>query len=339
LAAQILGLEYYLPDHVISNEQLKQENPEWRIDEIYEKTGIRTRHIARADETAADLALGACRKLLDRQFAPLDQIDFLLYCSQSPDYYLPSVACILQDQLALSNQTGALDFNLGCSGYVYGLELARLLIEAGQARNVLLVTSDTYSKYVHPKDRTVRTLFGDGAAATLIGSAPEGPGSILPALLGTDGKGYRNLIVPAGALRTPNSVETAVEQTDTAGCIRTAENLFMDGRGIFTFALTRVPKLIKDTLARHQLSSEDIDWYVYHQANKFMLEQLAERSKVPTEKMVMAFQDVGNTVSSSIPIALKMYLDQGRIQAGQRLLMVGFGVGYSWGGNVVVWRS
>jgi 3-oxoacyl-[acyl-carrier-protein] synthase-3 len=260
----------------------------------------------------------------------------VLFCTQAPDHFLPSAACVLQQRLGLGKHVGALDFNLGCSGFVYGLQIAQSLVAGGSARQVLLITADTYTKYIHPRDRTVRTLFGDGAAATLVGNS-QGQGRIGMFDVGTDGKGAKNLIVPAGCARLPVSEQTQQEVTDEAGCTRSQQNLFMDGPAIFTFAISVVPRAVKKLLAKASLSLDQIDWFVYHQANRYMLEQLARRSKIPAEKMVIDVDDIGNTVSASIPIALQRGVEAGNIQPGDRLLLAGFGVGYSWATCELTW--
>ncbi len=219
---------------------------------------------------------------------------------------------------------------------MYGLQMAQSFVTSRAARNVLLITAETYTKFIHPRDRTVRALFGDGGAATLIGST-NGDGEIGDFVMGSDGGGAKNLIVPAGGWRHRASPETAEEHTDEAGCVRSQEHLFMDGPAIFAFAISTVPKAIDKLFAKNGLSADDIDWFVYHQANRFMLEQLAIRSKVPSDRMVIDVEEVGNTVSASIPIAVQRAVEAGRIRAGQRLLLVGFGVGYSWGVCCVTW--
>ncbi|MFC2176626.1 3-oxoacyl-ACP synthase III family protein, partial [Bacteroidota bacterium] len=285
MKARILGIDYHLPDKAVTNEDLDREHPEWGMEKLYDKSGIATRYISASDETASDLGVEAARKLLQRNLVDLNEIDFLLYCTQSPDYFLPSAACIIQNHLQLGTHIGAFDINLGCSGYIYGLHLAKLLVETGSARTVLFITADTYTKYIHRHDRTVRPLFGDGAAATLVGPSSDGPGEIGHFALGTDGKGANSLIVPAGCFRHPSSADTAREYTDDSGCVRSAANLFMDGRAIFSFAITRIPHAISNLLTMAGLSPDDVDWYVYHQANKYMLENLAQRSGVPWSKM------------------------------------------------------
>jgi 3-oxoacyl-[acyl-carrier-protein] synthase-3 len=337
LPVRILGIEIHLPQHIETLGDMGRENPDWRIDKIFSKSGIKSRHVAAPGETASDLGLEAARKLLARQLVDPAQIDFLLYCTQSPDHFLPSTACQLQHRLGLGKRLGAFDFNLGCSGYVYGLAMAKSFITSGLARNVLLITADTYTRYIHPRDRTVRTLFGDGAAATLIGPCPDGQEGIGQFVLGTDGAGFNDLLVPAGGLRMPRSHHTATESMDKNGCTRSSENLYMDGKAVFTFSVTEVPETIAQLYTRTGLKPEQIDWFVYHQASRIILNHLAQRSNVPEEKMVLAFEDIGNTVSASIPIAIYRYSQAGKITPGQRLMLVGFGVGYSWGACTVVW--
>ncbi|MDD4890051.1 MAG: ketoacyl-ACP synthase III [Phycisphaerae bacterium] len=336
MAVQILGIEYHLPDRVLTNEDLKRENPDWLMNKVYTKLGIAERRIAAPDETASDLAFAACKKLLARNIVPGDRIDYLIFCTQSPDHFLPSAACVLQDRLGLRQEIGAFDFNLGCSGYVYGLSLARSLVQSGQAKYVLLATGDTYTKFLHRRDRSVRSIFGDGAAATLIGPG-DGPGELGPFVLRTNGAGAKDLIVPAGGCRLPHSAATATERPDLIGCTRSQDNLWMDGGAIFEFAVNCVPPLIADTLAAASLSPGQIDWYVYHQANKYILGELAKLSDVPPEKMPVNYEKIGNTVSSSIPMVIRDYVAAGKIRAGQRLLLIGFGVGYSWAGCTLTW--
>ena len=335
--ARIVGISTHLPQKEESNDDLVRENPDWEIEKIFGKAGIRVRRIAAEDETAGDLGFEAANRLLQQDLVARDEIDYLIFCTQAPDYVLPSTACVLQDRLNLGMHIGAFDCNLGCSGYVYGLQMAKALILGGSARNVLLITADTYSKYIHPRDRTVRTLFGDGAAATLIGQSNGQPGQIGEFVIGSDGRGSRKLIVPSGGARLPRSAATAEEAMDEIGCVRSKDNLFMDGQSVFAFAMNTVPRVVTELLDKSKLDSGDIDWYVYHQANKFMLENLALCSQIPAEKMVYHLETVGNTVSSSIPLAMAAYVEAERIQPGQRLVLVGFGVGYSWGACEVTW--
>jgi 3-oxoacyl-[acyl-carrier-protein] synthase III len=335
----VAAIEYYLPRKIVTTQNLADEFPDWSVEKIDSKTGIRERHIAGDDECASDLAVEAARKLFDSGACQPSEIDFILYCTQSPDYFLPTTACIIQDRLGVPTASGAYDFNLGCSGYVFGLGQAEGLIATDQASNVLLLTAETYSKFIHPRDRAVRTIFGDAAAATLIssreaGDAPADPTdlpSLGPFVYGTDGSGAKNLMVPAGGFRQPRTLETAVANQDSQGNVRSADNLVMEGGEIFDFTIISVPASVALLLRKTRLSLDDIDLFIFHQANRFMLDHLRKKMKIPSEKFVMAMSHCGNTVSSSIPIALKVAMDAGRVPSGSLVMLVGFGVGYSWG--------
>ena len=331
----ITHISYFLPEKTLTNDDLAIEyESNWNSKKIYKKTGIKSRHIA-ATETTSQLAVQAAEKLFSESGFPKDKIDFLLLCTQSPDYFLPTTACIVQDILGLPTSCGAFDFNLGCSGFVYGLAITKGLIAGGMAKNVLLLTVETYTKYIHPKDKSVRTIFGDGAAATLITHEEGDPCKIGEFVFGTDGKGASNLIVPAGAMAMPKSEETAKERVDEQGNVRSLNNLYMNGPEIFNFTLDIVPDTVKSLLARAKLSMDDIDLFVFHQANKFMLDSLRDKIGIPDEKFYVNMEDKGNTVSATIPIAMKDALDEGRIRRGDKLMLVGFGVGYSWAGCIV----
>jgi 3-oxoacyl-[acyl-carrier-protein] synthase III len=328
--AKIRAIDIYLPENILTNEMLVQEYNEWTPDKIENKTGIKERHISGAGETALDLALKVCTNALTKY--DKNKIDFLILCTQSPDYFLPTSACILQNKLNLKTTIGAFDFNLGCSGYIYGLALAKGLISSSIAHNVLLVTSETYSKYIHPLDKTNRTIFADGATATIIEqSDTEG---ILDFVLGTDGSGANNLIVRNGALR--NKINPSpIDLTDEQGNIRNENNLFMDGTAIFNFTIEAVPKLFNEVLQKNNLTINNIDYVIFHQANKFMIEYLRKLVKIPKDKFYSNILHTGNTVSSTIPIALKDCLDNTTIKYGDKVLILGFGVGYSWGGTII----
>jgi 3-oxoacyl-[acyl-carrier-protein] synthase-3 len=331
--AKLAAIEYYLPEEVLSTQDLSTEFPEWSVEKIDEKTGIKERHIAAAEECSSDLAIAAARKLFDSGACSPGEIDFVLLCTQSPDYFLPTTACLVQDRLGVPTTAGALDFNLGCSGFVYGLGLAEGLIASGQARNILLLTAETYSKFLHPRDKSVRTLFGDAAAATLL-TASEQP-SFGPFVYGTDGAGAPNLIVPAGGMRQARTAETAVAREDDSENWRSQDNLYMAGGEIFNFTLSAVPKSVQALLEKAQVSLEQVDLFVFHQANRFMLDHLRKRLKIPVEKFQVSMAHCGNTVSSTIPIALKEAQREGRLTEGSTVMLVGFGVGYSWGATLL----
>ncbi len=329
--AAIRAVEYHLPETRLTNESLSAAFPDWPVAKIAEKTGIEQRHLAAPEECASDLAVAAARKLFATGVCCAEAIDFILFCTQSPDFFLPTTACLIQDRLGIPTRAGALDFNLGCSGFIYGLSLAKGLIETGQATNVLLLTADTYSKFLQPHDRSVRTLFGDAAAATLVQARHDAsPGSlpwIGPFVFGTDGKGADNLIVRAGGMRQ----RSAQPASEADAC------LFMNGPEIFTFTLRAVPQAVHDLLARAETTIDAVDLFVFHQANRYMLEHLRQKLQIPADKFVIALRNCGNTVSSTIPIALTDASATQQLRRSQRVMLVGFGVGYSWGATLIHW--
>jgi 3-oxoacyl-[acyl-carrier-protein] synthase-3 len=333
--ARIAAIATHLPDTVLTNQDLAGLYPGWPAEKILEKTGIRERRICAPDETAVDLAERAAAKLLDADPGLRDRIDFVILCTQAPDHILPTSACILQDRLGLPTHVGALDINLGCSGFVYGLSLATGLIASGAAATVLLLTADTYSKYIHPQDKSVRTLFGDGAAATLIEATDDDRRTIGPFVFGTDGRGARELIVEAGGFRLPHSAETAIEQEDRSGNVRSRDNLYMNGAAVLNFTLREVPRTVTALFQKSGTSLADYDAVVLHQANKFMLDALQKKLDVPADKLVRCYETIGNTVSSTIPFALADMMAEGRCSHGMRLMIIGFGVGLSWAGASV----
>ena len=262
-------------------------------------------------------------------------VDFLILCTQSPDYFLPTTACIVQDKLGLPEHCGAIDINLGCSGYIYGLGLAKGLIESGQAERVLLLTAETYSKHINPQDHATSPLFGDGASATLVEAVDTDREGICGLVYGTDGSGFEKLIVPAGGMRHPYASTELQEHTDDFGNVRTNRNLYMDGAGIMNFALEVVPPMVDEVLAKSGLTRTEIDYYVFHQANKMMLGFLQEKCGLQDLPFWNDVTDYGNTVSSSIPIALADLLAKNGGENLRRVMLAGFGVGLSWGGCVV----
>ena len=337
LQASLKAIEYYVPERVLTNAELAGLYPEWTAARIEKKLGIVERHIAAENETAADLGVKAAQRLFAAGLCQPSDIDYLLFCTQSPDYFLPTSACVIQDRLGLPQTVGALDFNLGCSGYIYGLSLAKGLIETDQARNILLVTADTYSKLLHPQDKSVRTLFGDGAAVTLVQATDLPQPAIGPFVMGTDGSGAKNLIVAAGAFRKREATNQPV--FDENGNPQCDSCLHMNGGEIFTFTLETVPKVVNDLLAKAKLHMAEVDLFVFHQANKYMLDFLQTKCGIPESKFFVCLRNFGNTVSSTIPIALKHAANAGVLQTGNRVMLVGFGVGYSWGATLVRWQG
>lgn len=331
--AFIKAISYYLPEIRLDNAELSSLFPEWSIDKISSKVGIVSRHIAAEDETAGDLAVKAAESLFAEYGIDRDSIDFILLCTQSPDFFLPTTACLLQDRLQLPQSAGALDFNLGCSGFVYGLALAKGLIAGGTAHNVLLLTAETYSKYIHPSDKGNRSIFGDGAAACLV--SETGFAQIGEFVLGTDGSGYDKLIVRDGGARHREKNGKVVH--DESGSEMRDDFLYMNGGDIFNFTLKVIPELEKQVLQKNGLEDKDVDYFVFHQANKLMLETVRKVCSIAPERFYLNMQQVGNTVSSTIPIALKDCMDNGTVSSGMTVMIAGFGVGLSWGGTVLKW--
>ena len=330
LPAKLLDIAGYLPEQVLTNDQLASLYPGWPAEKIFSKTGIRERHIANVDETAGDLAYRAAQKLFSQGVVSAGEIDFVILCTQAPDYVLPTTACLLQDRLGISQSAGAIDVNLGCSGFVYGLSLAKGLVESGSAKCVLLLTADTYSKYIHPLDKSVRTLFGDGATASVITTSDSIGAEIGPFVFGSDGSGGKSLIVEAGGFRKPKSEETAKEVIDSSGNIRAQDNLYMDGAAVLSFSLREVPKAIDALLLKAGTSKDQVNYFVLHQANKFMLEALRKKLGIDAEKLPILMERCGNTVSSTIPLALIEMKEEGKLRVGDNIVLTGFGVGYSW---------
>ncbi len=330
---KIQYVEVYLPEKIITNQDLESEFPNWSSEKIESKIGISQRHIAEEKETAVDLGEKAALKLLNKY--DKDQVDFLLFCTQSPDHFLPTSACILQERLELRTDIGAIDYNLGCSGYVYGLALAKGLLASNIAKCILLITAETYSKHINKKDIANRAIFGDGATATIISKETIDENDNLGEfVLGTDGKGQNNLIVKNGAFRSTYS-EDAEELTYGNGNIYTDNDLFMNGPEIFNFTIEKIPHLVNQVLERNKLCLEDIDYFIFHQANKYMLNYLRRKAKIPKEKFHINMSDSGNTVSNSIPIALQDCINNKNVSTGSKVMLVGFGVGYSWGATII----
>lgn len=330
MGSQIKKISVHFPESILTNEYLEKEFGRWEADKITNKIGIKIRHQVQKDETASDIALIAAEKVLENENR--NEVDALIYCTQSPDYFLPATACILQEKLKLNNNCAAFDFNQGCSGYIYGLAIAKSFISSGIAKKVLLITAETYTKYINNKDLANKTIFGDAATATII--EVNNIERIHEFILGTDGSGCNNLIVKNGAAKNKYDEKATEYQTDS-GDIYTDNNLYMNGPEIFNFTIEAVPKAVNECLAKNSLTLEDVDYFVFHQANKFMIDYLRKKIKIPIEKFYSNMLYTGNTVSSTIPIALSDILHNKILQKDSKVLLCGFGVGYSWGATII----
>ena len=334
MKAFIKNIEFHVPNKTITNQDLVKENPDWDIDKIYKLTGISNRHIVE-NETATDLAVKAGEKFFSKHSETFLKVDYLILCTQSPDYFLPTSACLIQSRLGLSKSIGAIDVNQGCSGFVYSLGLAKGLIESNQASNVLIITSETYSKFINKRDKSIRTLFGDAAACTLVSSSNGREKKISPITHGTDGSGGDHLIVPDGGMRSPISKDSFTEFVDKNNNVRSAANLYMNGSAILTFTLSKIPGVFQSILEKNNVTCEDIDLVVFHQANKSMLDRLQKKLQIPDKKMHRSYENFGNTVSSTIPIGLKLEMDKRENGKVITALILGFGVGLSWAGTII----
>ena len=324
----IKSIEYYLPDNIVTNDDLQKENPDWNLEKVVEKSGVYQRHIAGKNETAYDLSVKVCDKLF--QSNDKNDIDGIIYCTQSPDYIMPSNSFLLHNYLNLKDKVFAFDFNHACTGYIYGLAMADAFFKAGMAKEILVVNADTYSKYINRKDRSTRVLFGDGAATTIVKESNKKKG-IIDIELGSFGSGYNKFWIPAGGLRSPKSDSTSVEIEDDRGNKRTQNDIEMDGFGVWSFINSVVPKQVDRLLKRNNVTKADIDQYIFHQASLMTLESIMRLMKLNKEQVFINIQNIGNTVSASIPIAIRDAIDQGGIDNGSTLIISGFGVGLSYG--------
>jgi 3-oxoacyl-[acyl-carrier-protein] synthase-3 len=327
-------IEFYLPNKQVSNSDLQKIHPSWDVEKVGEKSGVYNRHIAIDGETAYDLACGAIDKLLINNKINLSDIDGIIFCTQSPDYIMPSNAFLVHKKYNFNHRVWAFDYNLACSGYVYGISIARGMIMSGMAKKVLLINADTYSKYIHPDDRSTSVLFGDGAAVSIISNSSSSEG-IIDISLASSGEEYDSFYIPAGASRMPLSNKTKELLVDHSGNHRTAENIHMNGFAVWKFISRTVPDQINDILQKNNLVASDIKLFVFHQASKLTLDSLVKSLKIDPNKVYLNLDKVGNTVSASIPIALKFAEDDGNLSKGDLILISGFGVGLSWGSIIL----
>jgi 3-oxoacyl-[acyl-carrier-protein] synthase-3 len=328
--SKIKNIESYFPKNILTNDMISEEFPSWSSKNIESKLGIKSRYIVDQNETALDLAYHAASKVLRKY--DRSKIDFLILCTQSPDYFLPTSACILQTKLNLGKNVGAFDFNLGCSGYIYGLGLAKSLLSSNMAKSILLVMSDTYSKHINKLDFANRSIFGDGATASIIESNEID--HLYEFVFGTDGSGFNNLIIPNGGVKNRYEDNPKLIELKN-GNMNTNNDLYMNGPEIFNFTIEIIPKLIDDVLEKNKKNIEEIDYFIFHQANSFMLNYLRKKLRIPKDKFYNNILETGNTVSSTIPIALKDCMENEIVQSGDLVMLCGFGVGYSWGATII----
>ena len=319
---QIKCIETALPKNSFKISSLKKKNPTWDIKKIIEKTGIEKIWYTKKNQTALDLGFEASKKVLKK--INKKSIDTLIYVTQSPEYFLPTSACILQNKLGLNNNVKAFDINLGCSGFVYALFVASSLTQNNMSKNILIVCADTYTKYIDNSDRTNKTIFSDGASATLVSRSKKK--YIGNFLMGTDGSGYKDLIVENGASRA------GFENNNKA-------KLFMNGAKIFMFTVANIPKNIEQLLAISKIKKKNIKVFFFHQGSKIILNSLKDALKLSKNQLYNNLRFLGNTVSSTIPFSLKQASNEKKIKNNDLLVLSGFGVGLSWGSCVIKWNN
>lgn len=322
--SRIAGIASAVPENVQTREHLAAAFGEVEADKLVNAVGIRSRHVTEGRLCTSDLCYAAAERLIAALAWDRQSIDLLIFVTQTPDYLMPATSASLQSRLGLPKTCAALDINLGCSGFVYGLWSAAAMMTTGPFRRALLLVGDTITRIASPADRAVTPLFGDAGTATALERDDAAPPMTFE--LGTDGRGERELMVAAGGFRTPRGAETAVRSERESGNVRSDEDLFMNGAEIFNFTQREVRPLIQSML------TADVDHVVLHQANRFILQHLAKRLKVPDEKMVIALETYGNTSSASIPLALTTGISDSLRSGSRRLLLAGFGSGYSWAG-------
>ena len=327
--ARLDQIAVHFPERIETNAELSKQFPEWNLSLIEEKTGIRQRHVVAEHETSSDLAVAAAEKLFERYDIDRSEIDFLMLCTQTPDYPLPTTSCLVQDRLNLKTTCGAFDFNLGCSGFVYGMAMADGLIQSGAAKRILFLTAETYTKYIDSEDRSLRTIFGDAAAASLFTAADEP--TMWGFRFGSDGSGGDMLMVGDGGCRPAND---AIKPRHRK---RWNSRLYMDGPSLINFTVDAVPRLVDEILAENGLGDADIDQYLMHQATWKMLDQLRRRMGVAEDRLPIELADVGNTVSCTLPILIDQLRNRGRLDPKSVNMLVGFGVGLSWAG--CLWKD
>jgi len=329
---RIAGIASAVPERVLTLEDDARVFGATEIERISQNIGVQQRHVVSGNTCTSDLCCAAAERLLTELGWERDSIDALIFVTQTPDYFMPATACVLQDRLKLSHSCAAFDVNQGCAGYIYALWIGGQLVRGG-CRRVLLLVGDTTSRLVSPGDRTVTSLFGDAGTATALEFAEDAP--LAHFELGTDGSGRDCLSVPAGAFRQPHSAASCERTERAGGNIRSDEDLFMDGGEVFTFVLREVPRLVQSIMATAETSATEVDAFVFHQANRFMLSHLTKRLKLPPERVVIGLTRYGNTSSASIPLAMTTELHDSLTSDRRRLVLAGFGAGFAWGAAVI----
>ena len=319
---EIKGIACAVPERIVKSEEYNEVFGAENVQKFINMTGIKERHVALNEQCASDLCYTAAKKLLEKLNWEPSSVDALIMITQTPDYAVPATACVLQHRLGLGEDCIAFDVNLGCSAYVYGLWLAGTMISSQSLNRVLLLVGDTSNFGINPNDSATAMLFGDGGAATALEKAE---GKSMKYFLKTKGSSYNSIIVPAGHARSRSSVATQASDYE----------LTMNGSEVFAFTISDVPSSIKHFMSQYNIDKNDVDMYVFHQANLFILKHLAKKLNISMEKLAISIDRYGNTSGESIPLTLVDALGSEDSNEPVRLLLCGFGVGLSWGGIYV----
>ncbi len=316
---EIKGIACAVPEQIKKTEEYNGVFGEENVQKFIQMTGVKERHVALDVQCTSDLCYAAAKELLRKLNWDRESVDALIFITQTPDYAVPATACVLQHRLGFSEACIAFDINLGCSAYVYGIWLASTMISAKNINRVLLLVGDTGNFGINPVDSATAMIFGDGGSATVL---EQSEGKELKYFLNTKGSGYKSIIVPAGHARSRN--KSILNASDF--------HLSMNGAEIFTFTITDVPRTMKQFMSCYGIGAEDVDMYVFHQANQFILKHLAKKLRIPMEKVPLSIDRYGNTSGESIPITLVDALGNEESHETIKLLLCGFGIGLSWGG-------
>lgn len=332
MGSTIQDISYFLPTRTLGNEELAMEYPGLSAGDIFRQSGIRKRHLADDSETPADLAIYAAEALFAKPENEKANIDALIFCTEGLDYKGPATSCIIHKRLNLKPSCLSLDVPSGCTGFMNGLLVAKSLIGQNGIAQVLLLTAEIPTRVIDKKDIHLRVLFGDGAAATIISSSnSERIGNFS---FGTDGAGACHLWVERSGFRNPVDQEWLQKHSHDPKQLKYGK-MIMDGKEMLHFALTHVPALIQETLTKNQLTQDEVDLFIFHQASDIILRSLRRKCRIPEEKFFCYLESCGNTVSSTIPITLAKAKEIGAIKKGSKVLLAGFGIGLSWAACVI----
>lgn len=321
MSPSITKLTYYIPDGNFSTDYILKSKPKSLVNKIISKTGINKKFKAKDQEFASDLAVKVIKKLIVEQKVNISEIDFVIFCNQTPNHILPMSSPIIQNKIFTSNNNvGFIDISQGCSGYIYSLKIAYSLIKSKSCKKVLLVTADTYSKIIDEDDVSTLAIFGDGASASIVENSKSGNDNIGNFCLGCDGSKMNNLYVPNSGLEKLKSIDSS--------------SLIMNGTNIFSFTLQKIPENVNECLKKNNLNKNEVKYFIFHQANKYILETLRDKLEIDGEKFIIDLS-YGNTTSSTIPIALYNLIKNKKVLPDDNILICGFGVGLSWGSTII----